>query len=109
MAHAQPDANVYYVPHQSRWPFVGSIVMFTMMVGVANWFNGSDWGFNVFMVGLLGMLLTLGFWFGDVISESMQEPLQRTSGHFIPHGHDVVHFFEVMFFAPRSSGPCSMP
>ena len=32
MAHAQPDANVYYVPHHSRWPFIGSIVMFTNCV-----------------------------------------------------------------------------
>ena len=99
MAHAQPDANAYYVPHHSRWPFVGSIVMFTMMVGVANWFNGSDWGFNVFMVGLLGMLLTLGFWFGDVISESLQGHYNEQVDTSFRMGMMWFIFSEVMFFA----------
>ncbi len=99
MAHAQPDANAYYVPHHSRWPFVGSIVMFTMMVGVANWFNGSDWGFNVFMVGLLGMLLTLGFWFGDVISESLQGHYNDQVDTSFRMGMMWFIFSEVMFFA----------
>ena len=99
MAHAQPDANAYYVPHHSRWPFVGSIVMFTMMVGVANWFNGSDWGFNVFMVGMLGMLLTLGFWFGDVISESMQGRYNEQVDASFRMGMMWFIFSEVMFFA----------
>jgi cytochrome c oxidase subunit III len=99
MAHAQPDANVYYVPHHSRWPFIGSVVMFTMMVGVANWFNGSDWGFNVFMVGLLGMLLTLGFWFGDVISESMQGHYNEQVDTSFRMGMMWFIFSEVMFFA----------
>ena len=99
MAHAQPDANAYYVPHHSRWPFVGSVVMFTMMVGVANWFNGSDWGFNVFMVGLLGMLLTLGFWFGDVISESMHGHYNDQVDTSFRMGMMWFIFSEVMFFA----------
>ena len=33
MAHNTPDANVYFVPSQSRWPFVGSISMLVLMVG----------------------------------------------------------------------------
>ena len=31
-AHASPDANVYYVPHSSRWPFLGSIALSTLIV-----------------------------------------------------------------------------
>jgi len=99
MAHAQPDANAYYVPHHSRWPFVGSIVMFIMMVGVANWFNGSNWGFSVFMVGMLSMLLTLGFWFGDVISESMQGRYNEQVDASFRMGMMWFIFSEVMFFA----------
>ena len=99
MAHAQPDANAYFVPHHSRWPFIGSIVMFTMMFGVANWFNGSDWGFNIFMVGLLGMLLTLGFWFGDVISESLQGHYNDQVDTSFRMGLMWFIFSEVMFFA----------
>ncbi len=66
------DAEVYFVPHHSRWPFLGSIALFIMMIGVANWFNGSTWGEPVFFAGLLSVLLVLGWWFGDVISESLQ-------------------------------------
>ncbi len=99
MAHAQPDANAYFVPHHSRWPFVGSIVMFTMMFGVASWFNGSDWGFSVFMVGMLGMLLTLGFWFGDVISESLQGNYNEQVDSSFRMGMMWFIFSEVMFFA----------
>jgi len=73
--------------------------MFTMMVGVANWFNGSDWGFTVFMVGMLGMLLTLGFWFGDVISESLQGRYNEQVDTSFRMGMMWFIFSEVMFFA----------
>lgn len=37
MANASsPDANIYFVPHSSKWPFVGSIAMFITMFGVAS-------------------------------------------------------------------------
>jgi cytochrome c oxidase subunit III len=93
------DPNMYFVPHHSRWPFVGSVVMFTMMVGVANWLNGSDWGFNVFMVGIAGLLLTLGFWFGDVISESLQGNYNSQVDTSFRMGMMWFIFSEVMFFA----------
>jgi cytochrome c oxidase subunit III len=99
MANVKHDPNMYFVPHHSRWPFVGSVVMFTMMVGVANWFNGSDWGFNVFMAGLAGMLLTLGFWFGDVISESLQGHYNEQVDTSFRMGMMWFIFSEVMFFA----------
>jgi cytochrome c oxidase subunit III len=99
MANVKHDPNMYFVPHHSRWPFVGSVVMFTMMVGVANWFNGSDWGFNVFMVGLAGMLVTLGFWFGDVISESLQGHYNEQVDTSFRMGMMWFIFSEVMFFA----------
>ncbi|MCC6757644.1 MAG: cytochrome c oxidase subunit 3, partial [Arenimonas sp.] len=66
------DADIYFVPHHSRWPFFGSIALFIMMIGVANWFNGVSWGQGLFFAGLLAVLLVLGSWFGDVISESLQ-------------------------------------
>ena len=34
------DANVYYVPHGSRWPIIGSVALFTPHVRrVASWLN----------------------------------------------------------------------
>ena len=38
----QPDANVYYVPHKSRWPIFITFGMFMFMVGAATWLNGTS-------------------------------------------------------------------
>ena len=38
-AHAAPDANKYFVPHDSHWPIVGSVALFTLMVGVVSFLN----------------------------------------------------------------------
>ena len=59
MAQTHDDANVYYVPHHSPWPFIGSITLFTAMVGVANWFNGHAWGQPVFFIGFVATLAVL--------------------------------------------------
>ena len=42
MADHSPNADAYFVPTQSKWPFVGSIAMFVMMIGVASWLNDAD-------------------------------------------------------------------
>ena len=99
MAHAQDDANVYYVPHHSRWPFLGSIALFTLMIGVANWMNGNAWGEGVFFLGLLMTLGVLGMWFGDVISESLQGKYNAQVDSSFRMGMMWFIFSEVMFFA----------
>ena len=39
-AHA-PDTSHYYVPHDSHWPIVGSVALFTIMLGTVTYFT--DW------------------------------------------------------------------
>jgi len=99
MAHAQDDANVYYVPHHSRWPFLGSITLFTLMIGVANWMNGNAWGESVFFLGLALTVGVLGMWFGDVISESLQGKYNAQVDTSFRMGMLWFIFSEVMFFA----------
>ena len=70
MATAHHDADVYFVPHHSKWPFVGSISLFVLMIGLINWFNGSDTSFWIFIAGIAMMIFPLFGWFGDVIRES---------------------------------------
>ena len=41
MSHANGS---YYVPHGTRWPIIGSVGLFTLVVGAANWMNGMDAG-----------------------------------------------------------------
>ena len=92
------DANIYYVPHHSQWPFLGSIALFTLMIGVANWMNGHGWGKDVFFVGMLMVLVILGKWFGDVIAESLQGRYNQQVDTSFRMGMMWFIFSEVMFF-----------
>ena len=93
------DANVYYVPHHSPWPFVGSITLFTTMVGVANWLNGHAWGEPVFFIGLVATLAVLFGWFGNVIAESLSGKYNEKVDASFRMGMMWFIFSEVMFFA----------
>jgi len=105
MAHApahddsHADHGVYYVPHHSQWPFFGSIALFTLMVGVANWMNGNAWGEYVFFTGLALILVVLGKWFGDVIGESLAGNYNAQVDTSFRMGMMWFIFSEVMFFA----------
>ena len=94
-----PDANIYFVPHQSKWPFVGSIAMFTTMLGVASWLNETAWGKWTFFVGIFMLCATLFMWFGDVIRESVSGSYNRQVDVSFRMGMVWFIFSEVMFFA----------
>jgi cytochrome c oxidase subunit 3 len=97
-AHA-PDANHYYVPHHSRWPFLGSIALFTTMVGLASWLNEASWGQPVFFFGIALLCGVLFGWFGDVIRESIKGNYNRQVDTSFRMGMVWFIFSEVMFFA----------
>ncbi|MFY2763680.1 cytochrome c oxidase subunit 3 [Arenimonas sp. MALMAid1274] len=99
MAQTHDDPNVYYVPHHSPWPFVGSITLFTTMVGVSNWLNGNAWGQPVFYIGLIATLSVLFGWFGNVISESLAGKYNEKVDTSFRMGMMWFIFSEVMFFA----------
>lgn len=99
---AQPStdatANVYYVPSQSRWPFIGSIAMFVTMIGVASWLNDASWGKWTFFTGIAMLVATLFMWFGDVIRESIAGHYNRQVDVSFRMGMVWFIFSEVMFF-----------
>ena len=99
MATAHHDADVYYVPHHSSWPFVGSIALFVLMIGLVNWFNGSDFSFWIFMAGAGMLIYTLFRWFGDVIHESEAGKYNGQVDVSFRQGMIWFIFSEVMFFA----------
>jgi cytochrome c oxidase subunit 3 len=99
MATAHHDADVYFVPHHSKWPFVGSIALFVLMIGLINWFNGSDTSFWIFMAGMAMMVFTLFGWFGDVIRESESGKYNGQVDVSFRQGMIWFIFSEVMFFA----------
>jgi cytochrome c oxidase subunit 3 len=92
------DADIYFVPSQSKWPFVGSIAMFFTMLGVATWLNEVAWGQWMFFAGVIGLCATLFMWFGDVIRESVRGHYNRQVDVSFRMGMVWFIFSEVMFF-----------
>ncbi|MEE7546968.1 cytochrome c oxidase subunit 3 [Xanthomonas sp. Kuri4-1] len=99
MAEHTPDANAYFVPSHSKWPFVGSIAMFVTMIGVASWLNDAAWGRWTFLAGIAMLIATLFMWFGDVIRESTGGRYNRQVDGSFRMGMVWFIFSEVMFFA----------
>jgi cytochrome c oxidase subunit 3 len=97
-AHS-PDANTYFVPHSSRWPFLGSIALFATMIGLASWMNDVGWGSKVFFVGIALLAAVLFGWFGDVVRESLSGSYNRQVDTSFRMGMIWFIFSEVMFFA----------
>ncbi|TBR07966.1 MAG: cytochrome c oxidase subunit 3 [Lysobacter sp.] len=100
MAQAlSPDATPYYVPHSSRWPFLGSITLFVTMLGFASWLNEVSWGHPMFLIGVALTLGVLFAWFRDVIRESIAGHYNRQVDVSFRMGMVWFIFSEVMFFA----------
>ena len=69
------DPNVYFVPHDSKWPLFASVALYILFFGLASWFNEVSWGKPVFFVGCAGMILILFKWFADVILEFLDDQI----------------------------------
>ncbi|HSX59245.1 MAG TPA: cytochrome c oxidase subunit 3 [Tahibacter sp.] len=98
MATAQ-GKHIYYVPHGSKWPAVGTIGLFTTMIGAANWLNEVSWGKPAFYVGVAILLFMMWGWFGDVIRESLKGMYNSQVDVSFRMGMMWFIFSEVMFFA----------
>jgi cytochrome c oxidase subunit III len=102
MAHAHTThapAGKYYVPHGSPWPIIGSISLFTTVVGAALWINESSGGPVLFSVGLLMVAFMFAGWFGTVIKESESRFYNEAVDRSFRMGMMWFIFSEVMFFA----------
>ena len=99
MAHAHHDADIYYVPHGSRWPVFASVALFVTMIGFASWLNDTGWGRMVFFAGVASLALILFFWFRDVVRESLAGNYNRQVDISFRMGMIWFIFSEVMFFA----------
>jgi cytochrome c oxidase subunit 3 len=98
-SHAPHDANVYYVPHGSYWPIVGSVGLFATVFGAANWMNGNAWGELCMYAGIAILLVMLFGWFGSVIKESIAGLYNKQVDTSFRMGMIWFIFSEVMFFA----------
>jgi cytochrome c oxidase subunit 3 len=100
MAHANTTyADKYYVPHHSPWPIVGSVSLFTTVVGAAMWMNQAAAGPWVMTLGLLMVAFMFAGWFGAVIRESEARFYNQAVDRSFRMGMMWFIFSEVMFFA----------
>jgi cytochrome c oxidase subunit 3 len=98
MAHTIQDADIYFVPKNSPWPLVGSVGLFTMAIGVANWFNGHAVGKSIFFLGVAIMIGMFFGWFGTVIRESVSGSYNRQVDGSFRQGMIWFTCSEVFFF-----------
>jgi cytochrome c oxidase subunit 3 len=96
MAHTK---NSYYVPHNTRWPFIGSIALFILMIGASTWLNGAQAGPYVFAIGFAILIYMVFGWFGEVIHESEGGIYNDDVDTSFRMGMGWFIFSEVMFFA----------
>jgi len=96
---AQHADNIYYVPHGSKWPIVGSLGMITMLAAAANWMNGSATAEWFFWLGMAIIVFMMFGWFGTVIRESEAGMYNNQVDGSFRLGMTWFIFSEVMFFA----------
>lgn len=89
----------YYVPHQARWPIVGSVGLFLLVAGFANWMNGNATGPWLTMAGAAVVIVMIFGWFADVIRESEAGLYSGQVDASFRQGMIWFIFSEVMFFA----------
>lgn len=95
--HAPTDK--YYVPHGSPWPIVGSIALFTTVMGASLLLNDAAPGPVVFTIGLLLLAFMFAGWFGTVIRESEARVYNQAVDRSFRMGMMWFIFSEVMFFS----------
>lgn len=92
------DKQHYFVPDTTIWPFMASIGVTALLVGVINALNGGSGKFMM-IAGALIMFFTFFRWFGEVINESETRTYGRWEDKSFRLGMSWFIFSEVMFFA----------
>jgi cytochrome c oxidase subunit 3 len=96
--HAPTDHSKYYIPHGTQWPIIGSVALFTTMLGVVAWLN--EWfGPVLFIIGLCLVAVMFVGWFHTVINESEEGFYNLDVDRSFRMGMIWFIFSEVMFFA----------
>jgi len=87
----------YYLPAPSHWPIVGSIGMFLLLFGFANYLHGHS---SLIMIAGAAIIIVMLFgWFGTVINESLAGKYNNQVDVSFRMGMAWFIFSEVMFFA----------
>ena len=98
MADAHAPSGRYYVPHESKWPIIGSAAFFTLLLGVIAGLNHWTGWWSIIPGFALVVFMFIG-WFGDVIGENQQGIYGLDVDRSFRMGMMWFIFSEVMFFA----------
>lgn len=93
------QAEGYHVPHETRWPIVGSIGLILTVVGGINLIHGSGIGKLLMVIGAATIIVMLCGWMGTVIRESETGMNNQQMDRSYRWGMGWFIFSEVMFFA----------
>ena len=99
MSTPHANAPYYFVPGPSQWPILAGASLLLTMAGAAAWVNGVPWGMYANLLGILGFLVVLYFWFGDAIAESEGGMYNSRIDVSFRWSMSWFIFSEVMFFA----------
>ncbi len=98
MSQAEADSSKYYIPHDTQWPIIGSIALFTLMLGAVSLLN--EWtGATALLPGFLLLAFMFVGWFNTVIDESQRGMFNDAVDRSFRMGMIWFIFSEVMFFA----------
>lgn len=74
--------NYYFIADPSFWPIIGTLGIFTTVIGLVQTLHQSSAGPFIIAAGLLILVTTMFGWFGTVIKESLSglhsEQMDRT-------------------------------
>ena len=93
------NSTLYYIPEPSHWPIIGSVGLFTTLIGAALMMLDSAIGSWLLAAGILIVLFMMFGWFGTVIGESESETYNAQVDLSFRWGMFWFIFSEVMFFA----------
>jgi cytochrome c oxidase subunit 3 len=88
----------YHIVNASIWPLVGAFAALAMAAGGVMWMHSQPYGGWVFIVGALGVLLTMFSWWSDVIAEAHGGDHTPVVQLHLRYGMILFIASEVMFF-----------
>lgn len=88
----------YFVPHESRHPFMSAVGLFFVILGAGQWINGSEWGMYSLIFGMAWWLIVLYQWFAEAVGESEAGMYGRKIDLSYRWSMTWFIFSEVMFF-----------
>ena len=93
------SSNGYYVPHETKWPFLNTVALIILFIGLANYMNGYMSGMSIMLTGLVLVLIITYGWFSEVVRESESGTYNAQVDISFRWGMVWFIFSEVMFFA----------